>query len=516
MNYELVIDASKSTEVVIALLRDKQLIELHREKNNKDFAVGDIYLGKIKKIMPSLNAVFVDVGYERDAFLHYLDLGPQVQSLVKFMKLTQQNKINHSSLQHFKLEPEIIKTGKITQVINNLAMLPVQIAKEPISNKGPRISTELSLAGRYVVLVPFSDRVSVSQKIKTNEERDRLRKMTQEVKPKGFGVIVRTVAEGKTGTEIETDLKELVARWEKMFQEIKTATPPTLLVGEINKKLTILRDVLNDTFQAIHVNSPEIAEEIETYLKEKSTGLEGIVKLYKGKSPIFDQFGIDRQIKAAFGKTVTFKSGGYLILEHTEAMHVIDVNSGNRSTESTQEGNALETNLEAAREIARQLRLRDMGGIIVVDFIDMHNPEHKNQLFQVLKDEMKHDKAKHNILPPSKFGLMQITRQRVRPETNIKVLEKCPTCNGSGEIGPSILVTDEIENNLRFILKEQNEKKVSLAVHPFVAAYLKEGFPSVRFNWWRKYGKWVKVEGVSSLNFLEYQFYNGDGEEIAI
>ncbi len=515
MNYELIIDASQS-EVVIALLRDKQLVEMHREKGNSDFAVGDIYLGRIKKIMPGLNAAFVDVGYEKDAFLHYLDLGPQVQSLIKYMKLAQQGKINHSTLQHFKQEADIIKTGKITQVLNNVAMLPVQIAKEPISNKGPRISSEISIAGRYVVLVPFSERVSVSQKIKTNEERDRLRKLAQETKPKGFGVIVRTVAEGKSIAELEADIKELVAKWDNLFQELKKAQPPVKLVGEINKKLAILRDILNDTFQAIHVNNADIAEEIQNYLKSKSTGLEGIVKHYKGKAPIFDHFGVDRQIKAAFGKTVTFKNGGYLILEHTEAMHVIDVNSGNRSSENNQEANALETNLEAAKEIARQLRLRDMGGIIVIDFIDMHSQEHKNQLFQVLRDEMKTDKAKHNILPPSKFGLIQLTRQRVRPETNIKVLEKCPTCNGSGEIGPSILVTDEIENNLRFILKEQNEKNITLAVHPFIGSYLKHGLPSAQMKWWWKYGSWVKINSISSLNFLEYQFYNKVGEEITL
>lgn len=517
MNYELVIDSTNNGEVVIALMRDKQLIELHREKSKSGYSVGDIYLGKVKKIMPSLNAVFVDVGYERDAFLHYLDLGPKINSLIKFMKLAQQGKLNHGTLQHFKLEPEIEKTGKITSVVSNLQYLPVQIAKEPISNKGPRISAELSLAGRYVVLVPFNEKVSVSQKIKSGDERERLKKLTSEVKPKGFGVIIRTVAEGKSVSEIQEDLNELTNKWNGLFLELKNSQAPRLLAGEMNKKLTLLRDVLNESFQAIHVNNQEIADEISDYLKSKATGMEGLVKLYKGKSPIFDHFGIERQIKAAFGKTVNFKNGGYLILEHTEAMHVIDVNSGNRSSsDGNQEANALETNLEAAREIARQLRLRDMGGIIVVDFIDMHNPEHKNQLYQVLKDEMKTDKAKHNILPPSKFGLMQITRQRVRPETDVKVLEKCPTCGGTGEIGPSILVTDEIENNLRYLLTEQNEKKVSLAVHPYIGAYLKHGLISIQAKWFFKYKKWVRIESLTSMNFLEYQFFNSLGEEISL
>jgi len=518
VNLELVIHSSKEGNV-IALLQDKKLVELHRDNANARFQVGDIYLGKVGKIMPALNAVFVDVGYEKDAFLHYSDLGSHYLSLNKFVQESLKGKQNSSKLNFFKPEKEIEKDGKITDLIKSGQTILVQIAKEPISAKGPRITCEISIPGRYLVLIPFSNKISVSSKIRTYEEKDRLRDILQKIKPKNFGVIIRTVAEGKTVEELENDLNELLRKWDQCFQSLRKAKLPSRLLTDEDKTNALLRDLLNESFTAIHCDNPVLTEEIREYVKSIAPGKEKIVQLYKGVIPIFEVFGIEKQIKSLFGKTVYLKSGSYLVIEHTEALHVFDVNSGNRAKgENTQEENALEVNLEAAVEVARQLRLRDMGGIIVVDFIDMQKPENRKLLYEKLKEEMRTDRAKHNILPPSKFGLIQITRQRLRPEINVEVLETCPSCGGSGKIQPSVLFTDQITNALRFIIREQNEKKITLHVHPYIEAYLKKGglFRSIQWKWFFEFKRWIKITGVSSCAFMEYHLYNADMEEIII
>ncbi|MFM1744299.1 MAG: hypothetical protein RLZZ630_236 [Bacteroidota bacterium] len=520
LNTELIIDSS-SSEVNIALLEEKRLVELNKEKKENSFSVGDIYLGRVKKLMPSLNAAFVDIGYEKDAFLHYLDLGPQIHSLLKFMKNTREGQQSLAVLNNFQTEPDINKAGKITQVLQPNMSIMVQIAKEPISTKGPRISSEISFAGRYVVLVPFSDAVSVSAKIKSSAEKQRLKRLATSIRPRNFGIIVRTVAEGKKVADLDRDVQEISAKWETLFEQLKTATPPSKMLGEMDRASTILRDLLNPNFHAIHVNESKTAEEIKSYLRGIAPDQVDIVRLYKGKLPILEHFGIDKQIKSLFGKTVTMPGGSYLIIEHTEAMHVIDVNSGGRSKGSgdSQETNALQTNLMAAKEIARQLRMRDMGGIIVVDFIDMKNTLHRKQLFDTLSAEMKRDRARHTILPPSKFGLVQITRERVRPVTDIVTSEKCPACDGTGEIKSSLLLVDDIENNLRYLCQEQNEQGLTLQVHPFLAAYLKRDFwlmKSYQWTWKKKYKQWVKVEPISSYHLMEYHFLNHQGEEIKL
>ena len=515
MDKELIINAS-SSEVEISLLEDKFLVELHKEKNNNNYSVGDVYLGRVKKIMPGLNAAFVDVGYEKDAFLHYLDLGPQVRSLNKFSKAIQTSPHNQKpQLDKFRLEADIEKTGKITQVLSSNQQVLVQIAKEPISTKGPRISSELSFAGRFLVLVPFSNRISISQKIKNADERNRLKRLIHSIKPNNFGVIIRTVAENKKVAELDTDLRNLLQKWESLTKRLVKAKVPQKVVSELDRTSALLRDLMNESFNNIHVNDPVLYEEIKTYIRTIAPDKLDIVKLYKGKKNILEFFGIDKQIKSSFGKTVTIKSGVYLIIEHTEAMHVIDVNSGHRvKKDNSQEKNALDVNLESAIEIARQLRLRDMGGIIVVDFIDMHESKNRRALFQKLKEEMAKDHAKHTILPPSKFGLVQITRQRVRPEMNVEILEHCPVCDGTGKIKPSIIIIDEIENNIRYLLHDQNEKSLKLALHPYLHAFLTKGLYSLRLKWYAKYKKWIKVQPMASYHLLEYHFFNGKDDEI--
>jgi ribonuclease G len=515
VNKDLIIDVGDS-EVSLALLEDKQLIELNKEKRNIRFSVGDIYLGKVKKIMPGLNAAFINVGYERDAFLHYLDLGAQFRTAHKYYTTAIQKQGKVPPVHKFKPEPDIDKDGKITDVLTTGQTVIVQITKEPISTKGPRLASEISIAGRNLVLMPYSDKVSISSKIESSEEKNRLKTLVQSIKPRNYGVIVRTVAEGKKVAVLDAELRDLVQKWESSFQALRKETKtPRLFIGEMNRTSTILRDMLNVTFNSIHINDTALAEDIRLYIREIAPEKEKIVKIYKSSLPIFDHFGINKQIKALFGKTVSFKHGAYLIIEHTEALHVIDVNSGNRSRSGNdQESNALEVNMEAATEIARQLRLRDMGGIIVVDFIDMQTAENKQQLYDKMKEVMSNDRTKHNILPLTKFGLMQITRQRVRPEMNIVTDEKCPSCQGTGETRPTILFTDELERGLSFIVDKIKTRKLILNVHPFVAAYLKKGlFPQYR-KWNLKYKISLKIQPVTSYHMLEYHFYDRYDNEI--
>lgn len=516
MSYELIISSS-STEVTIALLSNKKLIELHKDKHDTSFNVGDIYLGKIRKIVPSLNAAFVDVGYEKDAFLHYLDLGPQYKSQNKFVQKTLSGKQPSSEIANNAIEKEIVKDGKIKDLLTSKELIAVQVAKEPISSKGPRLSAELTLAGRYIVLVPFTDKISVSQKIKSVEEKERLKSLLASIKPKNFGVIIRTVAENKKVADLDQDLRDLVDKWEKMHAKLKDATPPKRILGEMNRTSTVLRDMLSADFSNIHVDDPKLFEEIKSYVKTIAPQKESIVKHFKGKDSIFESFGINKQIKASFGKKVMLPSGAYLIVEHTEAMHVIDVNSGNRkATEQNQEQNAFETNMEVSEEIARILRLRDMGGIIAIDFIDMHQKENNRKLYETLKQHMSTDRAKHNIIPPTRFGVIELTRQRVRPETDIKTAEVCPSCGGTGEITASILLIDEIENNVRYLVEQVGQKNITLIVHPFIEAFLKKGMKSIQRTWFLKFKKWITIKGLTTLPFLDYKFVDAENEEIEL
>ena len=514
VNRELVISSDVS-EVNIVLLEDKQLVEFHKEQSNSNFAVGDVYYGRIKKILPGLNAAFVDIGSQKDAFLHFLDLGPQINSLIEYSKLAHEGKTAQLAMPKFKLSPDADKSGKISDYLQAGDQIPVQIAKEPINTKGPRISAEISFAGRYIVLVPFANRISVSQKIRSGEERNRLRKLIQSIKPNNFGVIIRTVAEGKKVEDLDADMKYLLGKWEQVTESLYGSKAPTKLVSELDRTSAMLRDLLNESFNAITVDNQALYDEIRSYISTIAPQKSDIVKLYKGKEPIFEHYGVARQIKGLFGRIVTIRNGVYLIIEHTEAMHVIDVNSGHRlNKEASQEDNALAVNLESAVEIARQLRLRDMGGIIIVDFIDMHEAKHRKELFDKLQEEMAKDRAKHTILPATKFGLIQITRQRVRPETEVTVQEKCPVCDGKGKIRPSMIYIDEIEGNLKYLLLDQNEKEVTIQVHPFVYAYLTKGLFSIRRKWMWKYHKTIHIQEVKSFHILQSVFLNKNGDEI--
>lgn len=515
MNKELIINSSPAG-IDIVLLENKFLTELHQERFNNQFSVGDIYLGRIKKVMPGLNAAFIDVGHEKDAFLHYTDLSPDIRSVMKFTgQCVAGNLSPEQMLNNFEIQPEIVKTGNVKEVLHNKNNLLVQILKEPISTKGPRLTCEISLAGRFLVLTPFNDTVGVSKKIDSAEERKRLKILVESLKPKNFGVIVRTVAAGKNAAVLHEDLLALQAKWQQMMRNLKGATPVTKVLSELNKTTGMLRDLLSPEFNKIVTNDAKLAGEIEEYITRIAPEKKDIVTHYTGKVPIFDQFGITKQIKASFGKTVNIPNGSYLIIEKTEALHVIDVNSGHRMTmEGSQEGNALKVNMEAAEEIGRQLRLRDLGGIIVIDFIDMKNPENKRILQQKMKDIMESDRATHTILPLSKFNLMQITRERVRPEINIATTEKCPTCGGTGEINASLLLIDEIEQDLVHLIN--THKKLKLYCHPIIGAYLQKGFPSLRTKWYFKYKKWVRIFVNEDFGITDYKYFDENDEEIKL
>ncbi len=515
MTKELIIN-TVSGGAEIALLEDKKLVEFHNQKQDASFAAGDIYLGRVKKLIPGLNAAFVDVGFEKDAFLHYTDLSPYLKSLLKFTNLAiNEHSENGFDFGKFVVEPEIIKTGKITEVMSGKPNVLVQILKEPIAQKGPRLTCEISLPGRYVVVTPFTNIVAVSRKIHSSDERKRLQKIIEAVKPKNLGVIVRTAAQGMQTADLHEDLLNLETTWKTIQRNLKAAIPPQKIFSEQGKTNSMLRDLLNADFNKIVINDKTVFADTKSYIQKIAPQKVDIVAHYNNSIPIFDQYGITKQVKAAFGKTVNLPSGAYLIIEHTEALHVIDVNSGYKSVSNNQEQNALETNLEAAEEIARQLRLRDLGGIIVVDFIDMKLLENKKRLSDEMERFMQPDRAKHAVLAISKFGLMQVTRQRMKPEMKINTTEVCPSCDGTGKISSSLILEDEIIKNLSYLIM-QKHKGLTVEVHPIVYTYLTSGFPSRRMKWSWKYKQKIKVKANANNTLTEFKFFDDSGEEIKL
>ena len=515
MDKDLIIDVGQS-EISIALLENKRLIELNQEKTEgRGYSVGDVYLGKVKKILPSLNAAFVDIGDEKDAFVHYLDLGLNFRAFDHFVRNINPNSDFTQLYRSTPIDDILEKEGKIERFLSPGQPIAVQIVKEPISTKGSRLTAEISIAGRNLVLLPFADKVSISQKISSREEKKRLERLVYSILPPNYGVIIRTAAEGKRAAVLDAELKSLIKKWEDSWPLMAKNKGVQLLFTENSRTTTILRDLLNDSFTNIYVNDESVFKEVDDYVTMISPEQEKIVKLYKGHEPIFDHFEVSRQIKGSFGRIVSIKSGAYLVIEHTEALHVVDVNSGIRAKQKDQENNAFEVNKNAAEEIARQLRLRDMGGIVIIDFIDMDDSAHRLQLYKYMQELMAGDRAKHTVLPLTKFGLMQITRQRVRPATEINTTEVCPTCNGTGKVGPTILFDEAVERQLAYYVKERGVDSFLLRVSPIFEAYLTKGFNSIRRKWWRKYGCKIKIEGNTDYSILQATWCNAEGEPIA-
>lgn len=508
---DLIVDVSES-EVKIALMDNHRLIELNKESSNgHSFTVGDVFLGKVKKVMPALNAAFVDIGDEKEAFIHYLDLGFYFNAFDEFVRKTNSNTNANELFSNIGLGPVLEKEGQIEKILKPGQMIVVQIVKEPISTKGSRLTAEISLAGRNIVLLPFAKKVSISQKIASKEEKKRLETLVRSILPQNYGAIIRTAAEGKNAAILVTELKSLISKWEGAWPKISKNKSVQLLFTEYSKTTTVLRDLFNDTFSNIYVNDRKEFEEISKYISQISPDKEKIVKFYDDKEPIFDHFEVTRQIKSSFGKVVPIKQGAYLVIETTEALNVVDVNSGIRAKTNDQEENTYEVNRYAAEEIARQLRLRDMGGIVIVDFIDMDNQDHKNGLFKYMTELMLDDRAKHNVLPLTKFGLMQITRQRIRPVTQIDTTEVCPVCHGTGKIAPSLVIDEELERKIAYHT-ENGVKSFILKTGPILGSYISRGFNSFLRKWRRKYKCKIKHEEVQDFSVLQYEFYNEDGD----
>ena len=346
----------------------------------------------------------------------------------------------------------------------------------------------------------------------------RLRQLIESIRPKNFGVIVRTSAENKRVADLNNEMTTLVKCWEETIEKLQKNTPPALLHEEESRAVSIIRDIFSPSFENVYVNDADTFTQIYNYVSIIAPERKDIVKLYAKDEPIFDEFNVTKQIKSSFGKTVSFKAGAYIIIEHTEALHVIDVNSGNRNRNAdNQEENALDVNIRAADEIARQLRLRDMGGIIVIDFIDMNTAEHRQRLFEHMKEVMANDRARHNILPLSKFGLMQITRQRVRAVTDIETMETCPSCFGKEKVQPTILFTDRLREKIDYVVNSLNIREFKLYVHPYVDAYIKKGlFRSILKDWKKEFGKNFKVIPNQALAYLEYRFFDKDGKMLDV
>ena len=523
MKSELIVDVQPQ-EIAIALTEDDRLQEITREKRDVDnFAVGNIYYGRVKKVMPALNAVFVDVGHEKEAFLHYLDLGSQYLTLKDYLTKAVSDRRKLPSMSRVQHQKEVGKEGQIADYVKVGDMLLVQVSKEPINTKGPRLTAELSIAGRNMVLIPFAEKVMVSSKIKRESERSRLKQLVQSTKPSGYGVIVRTVAEDKRVAELDNELRILVKRWEEAIRTLQKPKekelPPSkskdaevrLVSEELGRTIGILRDVFSPEFASIQVNDDAIYEDVREYVELIAPESVKIVKKYKGKEPIFDKFDITRQLKTGLGRTVGFKNGGYLVIDRTEALFAIDVNTGSKKLYEDHEENAFQYNMLAADEIVHQLRLRDIGGIIIIDFVDMDSKEHQDQLYRHMCQLMANDRAKHNVLPLSKFGLMQITRQRVRPAVEVNVTEVCPTCLGKGKVQPTLLFTDQVEEQIAH-MREHFERGIRVHLHPFVYAYVTKGsiFTRLSVKWFKKYG--VHVQENQSLGMIETKFYSRKGE----
>lgn len=514
MKKELII-SHENAQSKIALLEVGRLLELHEQEDVSDFVVGDLFIGKVKKLAPNMNAAFVSIGYEKDAFLHYQDLGPQFLTYKKFLQDTISKKQQNSSLKNFEVQKEIDKNGNIEKILGKDDSVILQITKEPISTKGPRISTQISLTGRFLVLIPFDKSVSISKKISNAEERERLKTLIESIKPEGFGVIIRTVAEGKKVAELHNDMNQLIQKWENTFKNLQKNKVPSKVLSEQDKASSILRDNFNADFVSIICDDEQMVDEMRDYLEVIAPERKNIVQFYDKPIPLMEYYNVEKQLKQSFGKHVNIPSskGAYLVIEHTEALHVIDVNSGNNisSGNSASKEHALNVNKMAATEVARQLRLRDMGGIIVVDFIDMINAEHRKELYDHLRLEMERDKARHKILPPSKFGLIQLTRQRTRPEKQIETKEENP--NIDGEILAPIVVVERMEEVIRNIIQKE-KGKIFLHVHPFVEAYLTKGLMSIQMKWFMKYKKWVTIIPRDSFKYLEYKLVNAKKEEL--
>lgn len=532
MKREIIIN-STANEIRIAITEDGQLAELFVETPEKERMVGDIYVGKVARVMPGIRATFIDIGHKQDAFLHFSDIGSTLGKYSQLLsdedsdvdteadaeeKQDTQRRDSTSPQTAVTSPQQKLQTNRgrdngrgrpfndsVPPLVKGQEIL-VQITKEPVGNKGVRVTTEISLPGRFLVLLPYDGKVGVSKRINNFREKRRLRRIVRDILPPTFGAIIRTVATEQDEAALRQDLESLITTWREIEKMVKTEESPALLYKDMATTSHVIRDLFSEDVGRVVVDSKRLYKEIRAYVKWTSPSLVERIELYKGKEPVFDVYGVEKQIATALSRKVWLKSGGYLIIEQTEAMVVVDVNSGRYAPKRDQEQNSLRTDLEAAREIARQLRLRDIGGIVVIDFIDLMEEANKKKVYDELRKEFRKDRAKATILPMTELGIVQITRQRVRQSILHSFSEPCPVCGGTGMVQSKSTIVNSIERWIRRFKTESKEFRLVVRVHPTIAAYLKEGAISRLAKLMLKFFVHMKLEQDSKLSIDEFRF----------
>jgi len=521
--------STKGKETRIAVLEDGQLAELFFENPEQERMVGDIYLGKVARVLPGIKAAFINIGHKQDAFLHFADIDKT--SIDEYADLlgddTSIDEVSEPVVEEeHDLQP--IASAQPSQTAQAYAPrkshllkkgqpILVQVIKEPLGRKGARVTTRITLPGRFLVLMPFMEnKIGISRKIQNPKERRRLRNIIKALLPNGYGVIVRTAAEGKDTKTLRGELEQLIATWEKIEKMIPNEKPPALLYKDLGVTSSVMRDLLTKDVEKVVVDSKSLFREIVAYARWAAPDIVDKIELDETQD-IFEKYGINREIENSLGRKIYLRGGAYILIEQTEAMTVIDVNTGRYAPRQNQEQVSLRINLDAAKEIVRQLRLRDIGGLIVVDFIDMEDERSKKRLFDELRKEFKKDRAKVTVLPMTEFGLIQITRQRVRPSVFEKFSEPCPTCAGTGTIFLRDLIFRRIERWFSKFKAISPERNLTLKLHPTVANYVKSSLAG-KFKILKlmlRYFIKIRVEPDPTLSVEEFKVIsNKTGKEL--
>lgn len=521
MKNQIIIHAA-GQQTRIALIENGELAQFFIESPENQRTVGDIYIAEVRKVMAGIRAAFIDLNTPKDAFLHFSDLGEHLEDYIVMLngkdvfkkddlkRLTDYRKQREGKGEQNGGNPKTGMTGDEQNLMGNLMQvgqkLLVQIVKEPIGSKGPRVSTNISLAGRFLVLMPMGDYIAVSKRIKSYKERRNLRQLVANIVPEGFGVIVRTVAEGVDEKLIEADLRDLLDKWNNLVAQLDTAKPPSLLHRDLEMTESLIRDLFAKDYERILVDDKKMYQSLRGYVMKIAPSMVPNIELYQKSEHIFDHMKIHSDVESIFSPRVKMPSGGYLIFEQTEAMYVVDVNSGRYAAKKAQEENSLKTNLEAAREIGKQLRLRDIGGIIVVDFIDLKDDVNRKKVYDELKKEFRKDRAKTNILPMSDFGLIQITRQRIRPSVVNSVSRVCPMCGGGGNIVSHNTILSDLEGWLNKFRHTTKLWAVDLHLNPYMKGMLTKGLLSQQMKWMVKYRLKLNISDDQTLSMNDYRF----------
>jgi ribonuclease G len=520
MKKEIIINAT-ANEIRIAITEDEHLAELYVESPEKERMVGDIYLGRVARVMPGIKAAFIDIGMKQDAFLHFSDIATTIDEYSALIgdedadvdtdedddesETETSNKPKEGGLPQTRVnrpsQPQIPQITKGQEII-------VQVTKEPVGKKGVRVTSEVSLAGRFLVLLPFDNKIGVSKRINNFREKRRLRRIVRSILPGGFGAIIRTVAMEQSEELLRADLEDLISRWREIEQTIKTEKAPSLIFKDMATTSSVIRDLFSEEVGRVVVDSKKLYKEIRLYVKWVAPQMLDKIEFYKERDPIFDAYGIEKEIATSLSRKVWLKSGGYIIIEQTEAMVVVDVNSGRYAAKKEQELNSLRTNLEAAREVCRQLRLRDIGGIIIVDFIDLDDERNRKKVYDELKKEFKKDRARVTVLPLTEFGLAQITRQRIRQSIMHSFSEPCPVCGGGGLVLSKSSVVNHIQRWVRRFKANTHEFRLVLRVHPSLAIYLREGTISRLTKIMLKFKILIKLEEDTKLGVDEFTVFS--------